>query len=275
MARLISGDRTVKFQQTLSRLLHKTGLRQKTIKLMTESPEYLQIYNCAFTHKSYDPIHNYEYYEIIGDAIVNTCIVLYLKSRFPCLSTDPDYVGILARLKNELQSQKSFNHIMENLELWEYVSAEYTIKNSDKYKISDDVFEAFFGATYTICENIYATHKTGSAFHVIYKIISKIFDHVSISLKYEDLCDAKSRLKELFDSRKDLGKLRYKKRTTQHKLFIVTCMASGTILSSAEASTLNEAQQLAAERALHGLSLQGIRKNIPPAYLKLYQAIPQ
>ena len=61
--------------------------------------------------------------------------------------------------------------------------------------------EAFIGATAYILDN---KIRQGVGYAIVYDILSSIFDSMEISLKYEDLYDSITRLKEMFDHFKDL-----------------------------------------------------------------------
>jgi dsRNA-specific ribonuclease len=62
----------------------------------------------------------------------------------------------------------------------------------------EDVFESFFGAIVILSEKF----GKGYGYNLIYGIASKMFDKTSISLNIDDLFDAKSRVKEIYDSLK-------------------------------------------------------------------------
>jgi dsRNA-specific ribonuclease len=271
----IRGDRSDAFKNAIIQLLKRSGIRSSSINFLSND-DSMKVYDVAFTHSSFNENSNYEYYELIGDSIVNNCIVLYLKERFPFMCKNPEYVRIISRLKNMLQSKKSFSSIMKELELWTFVSATNTIKNTNQKKISEDIFESFFGATYTLCEEMYGN--IGKAFAVVYNIIKKIFDNIQISLRYEDIFDAKSRIKELFDYHKHIGKLEYKNTIVENdvkrqcvQVYRIHNDGRKTLLASHRSSLLIDAQQVASQNALNVLKKQGIFKEIPQAFLNMYK----
>jgi hypothetical protein len=105
-------------------------------------------------------------------------------------------------------------------------------------------------------------------------MLRAFFDAIPIDLSYEQLFDAKTRCKELFDLFKDdLGSMIYEyekqgqyslvkiyRQTLQEKVFI--CSASSPINKAM-------AEQQASEEALIVLARQGFIKEIPSEYRQL------
>jgi dsRNA-specific ribonuclease len=160
----------------------------------------------AFTHASSDPINNYEMYEFLGDTTVNSVIAYYLQQRFPKIVS----VKWLTKLKHNLSSGKMLAKIAKQHGLDRYVKygQEFEEKinknpdlntNTDYLAMLEDVLEAFFGCLVTIVE------KSGKVFgvgqQIAYTIISSFLNELEISIKYEDVFDAVSRLKELYESK--------------------------------------------------------------------------
>ncbi len=181
----------------------KSKIDPKYINVLT-SPESLNIFRVAFTSRTVDPENNYELYEFIGDLEVNNAIVWYFYEAFPQLRCTKS-VNILNRLKIVHVSRESFSGISENLGFLPYIKYdknnenEYTKKTTEG--LLEDVFEAFIGATKIILTD--AFEMVGVASQIVFNFISPIFDAKNISFAPEDLYDAKTRLKELFDNRTD------------------------------------------------------------------------
>jgi hypothetical protein len=134
----------------------------------------------------------------------------------------------------------------------------------------EDVFEAFLGATESIIDSCV---EVGSGYKVIYSILENIFDDMDISLKYEDLYDAKTRIKETFDSNTSLGTLQYYETSTPDlkvKSEVRRYAHNGQkeILGIGIASLKQDAQQEAAKNALRTLFSRNIFKPIPKIYKK-------
>lgn len=189
----------------IKRVFSKSKIDPKYMGVLT-NPEALAIYRVAFTSNTVDPDNNYELYEYMGDVAANSAIVMYFYEAFPQLRC-PRSINVLNRLKIVHVSRESFSKIAEDLEFWPHirydsnVAAEKTILKKSREALLEDVFEAFVGATEIIL--IDAFGMVGVASQIIYNFIKPIFDAKEISFAPEDLYDAKTRLKELFEVRKN------------------------------------------------------------------------
>jgi dsRNA-specific ribonuclease len=273
------GDRGEKFRGFVVSLLAMSGLKKKYVDTLT-GPEGMETYGQAFTHISIDAEKNYEFLEILGDATCNKCVVWYIKDRFPLLQ-NPEGVKVIARLRINLVSKKNFAGLAEKLGFGEYISCDREIREQKGRSLLEDVFEAFIGATEMLVDKLISE---GSGYYICFRILRVIFDGLTISLRYEDLYDPITRLKETFDffrqqcgrfqngliwgtmlwenSKKDNGQVvslyQYDKNNNRRKL-----------LMTAEAPVLDEAKQLAASRFLHILHQQGYKRPIPEYYARI------
>lgn len=127
----------------------------------------------------------------------------YFYDRFPQLNC-PAGVAVIARLKIVYASKNSFQDIAEKLGFWPYIKASQNEKDQKRKSLLEDVFEAFIGATQQILDDEY---ELGFGFTIVCRILKGIFDEIPISLEYEELYDAKTRLKEYFDANQGIGKL--------------------------------------------------------------------
>lgn len=193
----------------------KRGLvKEKNIeKILSE--ENMKELKKAFTHSSHDPDNNLEMYEFLGDSTVNEFVAYYIKKRFPKIVS----VKWLTRIKHNLVSKKQLavfcrregleDHILCSDEIRalksklpkdirDYRSAKG--KNKDYVSVLEDVMEAYMGCLVTIITNSGNQH--GTAVQVCHNILESFFDAEKISIKYEDVFDAVSRLKELYESKR-------------------------------------------------------------------------
>jgi dsRNA-specific ribonuclease len=213
---LYIGERDIKFKRLIESLLKKGGIRESYIDILT-CKESMDIYSAAFTSEHVDENNNYQVYEQLGDLSGNKFIVCYIYKRFPQLKC-AEGVKVAARLRINLGSKNSFSSIAEKFGFWEFISAPNELRQRKKKPLLEDVFEAFLGATETILDECI---RIGAGYACVYKLLSSIFDEIPISLKYEDLYDAKTRLKELFDIFSDkLGELKYEEKREDT---LVTC----------------------------------------------------
>lgn len=261
---IYKGSRGADFTEVIRKVLQKGKIKQKYIdELLSESN--LRIYSVIFTDKTADPVNNYEYYETLGDSTANNCIVWYLSRRFPQIF-GAKCVKILARLKINYVSKTTFSSIAQTLNFWKFITASETERSTKMKPLLENVFEGFFGATQLILDNKFGI---GTGYAICYNIIKNIYDDIPISLKYEDLFDAKTRLKELFDSEKiksSLGPLIYETVKTPENLNETTVKAGKNIIGKGVSALKTNSEQVASENALKYLSSQGIFKSVPEEY---------
>jgi dsRNA-specific ribonuclease len=187
--------------EVIKKVLAKGKLSRNDIDRLVD--KNIDIYRQAFTSAGYDPEFNYEDLEQKGDASANNFLVWYFYERFPQLNC-PAGVAIIARLKIVYASKNSFQEIAGKLGFWSHINATPHERDTKRKSLLEDVFEAFIGATQQILDD---EHELGFGFPIICRILKGIFDEIPISLEYEDLYDAKTRLKEFFDANPNVGKL--------------------------------------------------------------------
>ena len=165
-------------------------------------------------------------------------------------------------------------------------SATKDLRQRKMKDLMEDVFEAFLGATEYILDTRLIE---GLGYSVVFDILTGIFNDMDISLRYEDLYDSKTRLKELFDMYENtLGPLVYKENKIDGGITYSTAYRvsggqyetrrDGTInrkkiiggkyveIGKGSATLKADSQQLAATAALHNLSQQGYIKQPPKIY---------
>jgi dsRNA-specific ribonuclease len=270
----------VEFRQYIRDLLKTTGLAGVYIDLLTDDKS-MKIYQQAFTHPSIDSVVNYEWLEIMGDATLNKAIVWYVSRRFPILQ-NPEGVKVIARLKINMVSKKKFAEIAESLGMDRFIRVDpeqVQPQNTTMIRsIMEDVLEAFFGATEWILDD---RVEPGAGYGICYLLLKHILDPMDISLEYNDLYDAITRLKETMDVHRNRwpGNLRYKPIRdpiyAQDGLQRVQVVYQGPgavgelLLGDAQGRSLDDAKQAAAQKAIVYLDRRDIRKNIPAYYLRI------
>lgn len=270
------GSRGEDFKNLIKTLLIRGKLIPKYLDLLT-TEESMEEYAKAFTAESADPTNNLEVYEQLGDLTVNKFIVGYMYKRFKHLKCT-EGVKIVARLRINYGSKQSFYKIAESLGFWSYISASIDDKGRKMKSLLEDAFEAFIGVTECLLDDKY---RIGVGYAISYEILSNIFDEIPISLAYEDLYDAKTRIKELFDTFNELGFLIYEdtkvdnmsvskvyiKKYTDEYVDKETIRSFETkFLGEGRASLKGDAQQRGASVALETLKKKGIKKEVPEIY---------
>jgi dsRNA-specific ribonuclease len=281
------GSRGEDFKELISSLLRKGGLRSRYIKMLTDE-DAMKIYGCAFTSELVDPDNNYQVLEQIGDLTGNKFIVNYMYERFPQLDCS-EGVKVVARLRINYGAKESFCEIARKLGFWNYISATNDLRQRKMKPLLEDVFEAFLGATERILDK---RKRVGVGYAIVHEILTSIFNDMDISLRYEDLYDAKTRIKELFDAHESsIGPLVYKEQKRDLITFSTAFRVNGgryeektdergniTVnkkkiiggqyikIGEGSASLKADAQQNAASSALDTLKKQGWSKPVPRIY---------
>ena len=201
------GSRGQDFKNMIVGLLKRGNLKAKYIDLLTDEKSLLA-YGQAFTAVTADKVDNYERFEQIGDVTANKFIVWYAYRRFPQLDCT-DGVKVVARLRINYGAKQFFAPLGEQLGFWNFISAaedgverNMYYRNKNKKDLLEDCIEAFIGCTEYLLDKAF---RPGVGYGIVYDILASIFDEIDMSLRYEDLYDAKTRLKETFDSYKNLG----------------------------------------------------------------------
>lgn len=205
------GSRGADFKHLITGLLNRGRLKPKYIDKLTDQ-NAMKSYSTAFTASSADAKNNYEQFEQLGDVTANKFIVWYAYRRFPQLDC-PEGVKVVARLRINYGAKESFAPLAEKLGFWEYISAQeegtergIKYRNRHKKDLLEDTFEAFIGCTEYLLDKAY---RPGVGYGIVYDILSDIFNELPMSLRFEDLFDAKTRLKETFDAYPQLGEWVY------------------------------------------------------------------
>lgn len=277
------GSRGNDFKYFIIGLLKKGNLKKKYRDMLTDDAS-MSIYASAFTSELVDPLNNYQVLEQVGDLTGNKFIVNYMYEKFPQLDCT-EGVKVVARLRINYGAKQSFSEIARKLGFWPFISATNELRQRKMKALLEDVFEAFLGATERILDK---KKRIGVGYTVVYDILSTIFDDMDISLRYEDLYDPKTRLKELFDLHEDsLGPLIYKEYKEGMITFSSVYRVEGVKYEERPDGTLNkkkiiggreikfgegfaslktDAQQNAAASGIEVLKKQGWNKPTPEIY---------
>jgi dsRNA-specific ribonuclease len=267
------------FSVFLSNLIAKTELDSSHQSILLD-PLSIDIYRKAFTHVSADASNHYEVYEQLGDITVNKFLVWYFHhrlARIGGLFHSTLGVKIVARLRIKYGSKQHLSEIADRLQFWPHIRITESVSQGKRMSILEDVFEAFIGATeYLVDTRI----MMGLGYVACYRLLKRLFDPMPIDISYEQLFDAKTRLKELFDVFRDiLGTLHYEYeklsnghskvqifRNVPDKERVEICTATHPINKAL-------AEQQASEDALTLLAKQGYVRDLPMEYRQMLKAI--
>ena len=263
---IFKGVRGPKFVFFLRQILSLSNLNEQYFDVLLDK-EGILMYERAFSHRTADENNNYEYLEFLGDTTLNKSIAWYLSRRFPQLNCCKG-VKVLTRLKINLISKKSFASFAKQLKFWDFVSASEDTRAMKMDKTLEDVFEAFFGATELLIDE---RIQLGAGYAICYSMIANLLNTRRISLKYEQLFDSKTRLKEIFDhfgSKLGVHKYDTQKVDRMHHVKVILCklQAKQQVLGEGSAPLKADAQQRASEQAIHTLKNMGFVKMVSDEY---------
>ena len=109
-------------------------------------PMNMDHYMIAFTHKTADPVSNYERLEFLGDSVVNFTTAKFLYEKYP---NEPE--GFLTIMRTRLTCTVMLWEFSKKLVLDHYImmgGREMYLGVYRTKKIMEDVFEALVGAIY-------------------------------------------------------------------------------------------------------------------------------
>lgn len=214
VADLPDQDFKILIKNFLTGILEKrSGMKPDAIAKYMNNDENITKLMYAFTHWSFDPVHNYEYYETLGDVTLNKCVVWYFHKRFPSIRTSENPSRVMTSLKTKNISKFVFSKLSENLQLENYIRYR-PIQDKKRRpvvvdnKMKTDVFESVFGTLEDIINNTEQIMGIGEI--PVYNVISTLIDQIKhISLNIEDLVDDKSKISEIFSKLRDTAEHQY------------------------------------------------------------------
>ena len=170
-----------------------------------------------------------------------------------------------------------FAGLAHRLHFLPFISSDAYTQQYELDDLLEDVFEAFFGATECILDNHF---QIGAGYTACYAMIERFMHTIPISLKYKDLYDSKTRLKELFDVFHDqIGTIKYTSNKVEKDRPVFQVVVSrispeGTRIEMGhgEHHIKIEAEKIAAEIAITRLNSEGYVKAVPDFYRKIEEA---
>lgn len=290
MDEITTGIRGDQFRNFIKSLLQKGNLDDKYINYLTDK-EGMDLYGQAFTNPSADERHNYEMFEKLGDATCNKVIVWYIFHKLPKLADRREGVMLLSRISHVLRSKDTFANIGISYGFEQFISSGVMmVKGGETKKVMtvkrnsvvEDCFEAFIGVTEWILDHRF---KKGVGFVIVQDLITSILNEYPFpSIRYEDLFDPITRLKELFDYQKfqfkdgsigGLGTYKYvdvmpeEDRGGNKAPLRTVCIeytdrnGSVNVISRGQGAIKETAKEIAAEQALRVFKGRGFFKQPP------------
>jgi len=245
----------------------------------------LEIYQQAFTHKSYSSTKNkmeenvdkpegalelrendLERIEFLGDSVLGLVIAKYLFERFPNQNE-----GFLTKLKTKLVNGEALAYFSKGLGFGEYILMSRHIEDKcdgrTSTNILEDVFEAFIGAllldfnTIEIGKcNLYSDLYSGIGFQICEKFIINLIEE---KVNFEDLIsndtNFKDQLSKYYRDNYNIS-VSYKhiscKTFENQKHFVVDVVrGDGEVIARGEGKTKKKAEQNASRNALVMLNI--------------------
>jgi len=282
--KVIQGIRDYRFDNKIKSLIKLGGLKDHLVEKIYEDnkSDWVKV----FTHKSVDYDNNYEYFECLGDSIVNHSIIEIMNYRFPQFKCT-EGVALITRLKINLVSKKVLSDLAKDLKFWDFISATFEVKLTKMKPVLEDVFEAFFGLLSMLMDNMCSKDdkiQVGAGYRICFNIIRNVLNKYPIcgilpnddgiqkgKLDFNLLVDFKTQLKEIFDQRENnekYGRLKYSFiRDELHGHTTITT-TTGIKLGTGKASLKPDSEQNAAKNALEFLKKYGVYRKMNDSYKK-------
>lgn len=253
----------MEFHTFIKNIISKTTSNQDFLDRLTD-PEAMSLYKLAFIHKSVDPINNYETLEFKGDTVLNAVSVIYLTKRFPCITDE----GLLTGMKHFVTEKKFFARMTTKIgfDSWIQIVNIPEVQAQAK-SIKEDVFEAFNGAFFEICEK---KIMDGSGWKFVYNLVEYLLEDEVIPITKSSLQKPRAVLKEIVDSLKlpiqkgekgDIFLTDHEPRIIDGKernINQARVVIGGRTLGYAESFRMDDAKDTAAAQAIEALQKQGI-----------------
>ena len=240
-----------------------TKIARIPVEKSNEYMKHIQIFEQAFTHETANDESNYEALEMLGDSALNFCVVKYLSNRFPeLMNPNGSGVGTLSRLKINLVSKAVFSGCAEKMNFGQYIASNMLVRRDEMPSILEDTFEAFQGALITVSEKCDPNYRQGYLVGLgpTYRIISHFLDLMEISLKYEDLYDAKSRFKHVMETNNLKSSLACSQIIDSNGRIVFTVNLKMTLPTGPIEWTAKDFKKASAEQSVCDIAIESLKK---------------
>jgi|SRR5208337_1114211 len=206
----------------------------------------------ALTHKSYNKYNNYEFFEFIGDSIINLEVALYVYKHFALRTA-----GTATIIKHKVQSNKLLGEIAEKYGLVQLLLRIPSDKDNEA-KIKGDVMESIMGCLCILTSEI---RMESTAKILCAKIIRKLLEECNLDeiIDPENCKDPVTTFKEEYPDHYRWPPVKKLFRTTKLADEMIYAELYGVIdgrmikLSDAESDDIKQAKKVAASRAMEVL----------------------
>ena len=202
------------FPKFMRSTLEKISLSNRHIDMIL-TPKSILEFTKVFTRVSVDPLHNNEFYEIIGDTTSNKIVVDYFTNKFKNLfgtgsaaKGEMGPVAIMSRLKQRYISKAVFSKFADKLGFWDFIRR-LPEEEKDKTRMCEDAFEAFIGCLEKVSnENIFE----GVGYKICQTLMIPLLEDLNIKesdLTLKSLYDFKSQLNNVVVANKNVIEIKY------------------------------------------------------------------
>jgi ribonuclease-3 len=212
-------------------------------------PNNSELYDMAFTHKSYgvsnDLNYDYERLEFLGDSILNMLVSEYLYKKYGSKGE-----GKLTKLRSNFVCEAALIYYSKILNLDKNIHVfsdeDMKISKNEVLSINADVFESILGAIY-LDQGIEKTRE------FLEKTVFKYIDRETIFFN-----DFKSKIKEYGDANEISieYKLIEEYGYPHDKTFIMEIIVDNNNIGKGIGKSKKEAEQLAAQKAIKKLNIK-------------------
>ncbi len=210
-------------------------------------PGYLPYYQLALMHRSQieEIEQNNERLEFLGDAILGSIVAEYLFKRYP---SQPE--GFLTELRSRIVRRETLNNVAIRMGLQKMVRYNQNDRGLSRSHIFGNALEALIGAVY-LDRGFSRTRKFILSQIIKPYIDIEVLESTDTNYKNQLLSWAQKQGYTLsFDTLEE-------KNEGSRKVFTVGIMLNGEIVASGTGFNKKEAGQVAAQKALEELKLNG------------------
>ena len=243
--------RSEQIHNVISALLKRGEIPDQISRLLMTEKNMPQ-FDRALTHKSYSKTNNYEFFEFIGDSIINLEVALYVYKHFALRSA-----GTATIIKHKVQSNKLLGQIAEKYGLVQLL-LRVPKEDDNEIKIKGDVMESIMGCLCVLTSEI---RMESTAKLLCAKIIRKLLEECNLDelIDPENCKDPVTTFKEEYPDHYRWPPVKRLFRTTKLADEMIHAELYGVIdgkfvkLADAESDDIKAAKKIAATRAMEVL----------------------